>query len=62
EAEFAAWLDCREGKAPAAALLAQRLPGPFEVAPLSGDVNNARHKNASLLEPIGPWQPLDLQE
>ena len=62
EGEFDAWLDCREGEAPAASLLAPRLPVPFEVAPLSGEVNNARHKNASLLEPIGPWQPLDPQE
>ena len=60
--EFDAWLDCREGTAPAAALLAPRLPTAFEVAPLSGDVNNARHKQASLLSPIGPWQPLDAQE
>lgn len=60
--EFDAWLDCREGTAPAAALLAPRLPALFEVAPLSGDVNNARHKQGSLLEPIGPWQPLEPQE
>lgn len=52
--QFDAWLDVHDGKHPPAAMLAPQLPGDIVVAPLGSAVNNSRHKNASLLEPVGP--------
>ncbi len=54
--QFDAWLDVSDGRGPAPGFLAGRLPCAFEVAPLSTDVNNSRHKSASLLEPLGTVQ------
>lgn len=52
-AQFDAWLDVRDGRHPPAAMFAPQLPGDIVVAPLGSAVNNSRHKNASLLEPVG---------
>jgi putative SOS response-associated peptidase YedK len=52
-ADFAGWLDTRRGVPEPARLFAARLPGDFEIAPLTTDVNNARHKSAALMTPIG---------
>jgi putative SOS response-associated peptidase YedK len=51
--DFDAWLDTSTGKPPPAELFRPRLPADFEIAPLSTDVNNARHKSEALLTPIG---------
>ena len=51
--DFDAWLDVRAGKPDLARIAAAGLPGDFEIAPLLTDVNNARHKNDSLMTPIG---------
>lgn len=54
--QFDAWLDVSDGRGPAPAMLAPRLPCEFVVAPLGTGVNNSRHKTAALLEPVGPEQ------
>lgn len=48
-----AWLDVRGGKPELDRLSRPRLPADFEIAPLSTEVNNARHKSVSLMSPIG---------
>jgi putative SOS response-associated peptidase YedK len=54
--DFDAWLDVRAGKPDLERLFRPRLPQDFVIAPLATDVNNARHKNESLLSPIGAGQ------
>ena len=52
--EMGTCVDVCAGDEPATGLLMPREPGDFVVAPLGTGVNNSRHKNASLLEPLGP--------
>ncbi|MBX3705917.1 MAG: SOS response-associated peptidase [Pseudomonadales bacterium] len=59
-----AWLDATTDPATLARLLQPGVPVDLDVVPVSGHVNNARHKDSRCLEPIGtatavPADPLD---
>jgi putative SOS response-associated peptidase YedK len=60
--DFDAWLDVREGRPDLQRIAAPRLPADFEIAPLTTDVNNARHKSDALMTPIGPAERVPARE
>lgn len=56
--EWPRWLDCEQAISADDALLAPELKTDLSVVPISRGVNNARHKDADLLEPVGKVQVL----
>lgn len=59
ERDFDRWLNVDEPLDDPSDILRSRLPRPFVLAPVSPGINNSRHKNAALLEPIGAEQHID---
>jgi putative SOS response-associated peptidase YedK len=57
-----AWLDVRAGEPDLASIFRARLFVDHVIAPLTTDVNNSRHKNESLLSPIGPGQSVAAEQ
>jgi len=62
ERDFDRWLNVDAPLGDPAEILHSRLPHRFVLAPVSPGINNSQHKNAALLEPIGPEQRIDAVE
>jgi putative SOS response-associated peptidase YedK len=59
EQDFARWLDVAEPLKGVDEMLRSRLPQAFVLAQVSPGINNSRHKDAGLLEPVGEVQHVE---